>query len=120
MTTYHSWKQRGKIATYRNDNNHNFTVEEQRFKEQCQETSVPDGLKLLVGMIFRRPSAVETVTETQAPLSIAQRVLFNTTTKATDTNRTETHLTVYIGFYVHSRFRSGEMVDELARLGGCL
>ena len=32
-------------------------------------------------------------------------------------NRTETPLPVYIGLYVHSRFMSGEMMDELARLG---
>ena len=57
------------------------------------------------------------MTETQATLSIAQLVFFNTTTKATYDNRTETPLPVYIGIYVHSRFRSGEMVDELARLG---
>ena len=84
---------------------------------QCQETSVPDGLKFLVGMITRGPSSEETVTETQATLIIAQLVFFKTTTKATNANRTETPLPVYIGLYVHSRFRSGEMVDELARLG---
>ncbi len=60
--------------------------------------SVPDGLKFLVGMITWVPSAEETVTETQATFSI----------------RTEIPLPVYI---VHSRLRSGEMVDELARLG---
>ena len=87
------------------------------FKGQCQETSVPDGLKFLVGMITRGPSSEETVTETQATLSIAQLVFFNTTTKATNANRTETPLPVCIGLYVHSRFRSGEMVDELARRG---
>ena len=100
------------IAPYRNDNNHKFTVE-----EQCQETSVPDGIKFLVGMITWGPSAEETVTETQATLSIVQIVFFNTTTKATNANRTEIPLPVYIGLYVHSRFRSGEMVDELTRLG---
>ena len=57
------------------------------------------------------------MTETQATLGIAQLVFFNTTTKATNANRTETPLPVYIGHYVHSRIRSGEMVDELPRLG---
>ena len=40
-----------------NDNNHKFTVEKLGFKEHCQETSVPGGLKLRVGMITRGPSA---------------------------------------------------------------
>ena len=57
------------------------------------------------------------MTETQATLSIAQGVFLNTTTKATNANRTEIPLPVYIGLYFHARFRSGEMVDELARLG---
>ena len=84
------------IVSYRNDNNHKFTVEEHSFKEQCQETSVPDDLKFLVGMIVRGPPAEETVTETQATLSMAQLVFFNTTTKATHANRTEIPLSVYI------------------------
>ena len=54
--------------------------------------SVPDSLKFLVGMINRGPSAEETVTETQTTISIAQLVFFNTTTKATNANRTETPL----------------------------
>ena len=111
---------RREIASHSNDNNHKFTVEEHGFKGQCQETSVPDGLKFLVGMITRGPSSEEIVTETQATFNIAQLVFFNTTTKATNANRTETPLPVYIGLYVHSRFRSGEMVDELARLGAAL
>ena len=106
---------RREIASYRNANNHKFTVEEHGFKEQCQKTSVPDGLKFLVGMITRGPSAEETVTETQA--THCSICLFPSTTKATNANRTETPLSVYIELYVHSRFRSGEMVDELARLG---
>ena len=108
---------RREIASYRNDNNHTFTVKEYGFKEQCQETSVPDGLKFLAGMITRGSSAEETVTETQATLSIAQLVFFNTTTKAINANRTQTPPPVYIGAYIHSRFRSGDMVDELATLG---
>ena len=108
---------RREIASYCNDNNQKFTVEEHGFKEQCQETSVPDGLKFLVGMITRGPSAEETVTETQATLGIAQLVFFITATKATNANHAETPLPVYIGLYVHSRFRSDKMVEELARLG---
>ena len=86
---------RREMAPYRNDNNHTFTVEEHGFKEQCQETSVLDDLKFLVGTITRGPSA-ETVTETQATFNIAQVVFFNTTTKATNSNRTETPLQIYI------------------------
>ena len=108
---------RREIASYRNDNNHKFTIEDHGFEEQCQDTSIPDGFKFLVGMITRGASAEETVTETQATLSIAQVVFFNTTTKATNANRTETPLPVYIELYVNSRFSSGEMVDELARFG---
>ena len=61
---------RREIASHRNDNNHKLTVEKHGFKGQCQETSVPDGLKFLVGMITREPSSEETVTETQATLSL--------------------------------------------------
>ena len=98
---------RREIASDPNDNNHKFTVEEHGFKERCQEKSVPDGLKFVVGMITRGPSAEETVTETRAILSIDECVFFYTTTKATNANRTETLLSVYIGLYVHSRFMSG-------------
>ena len=55
------------------------------------------------------------MTETQATLSITQLVFFNTTTKATNANHRP--LPVYIGLYAHPRFRSGEMVGELARFG---
>ena len=106
---------RREIASYRIDNNHKFTVEEQGFNVQYQETSVPYGLKFLVGMITRRPSAEETVTETQAALSIAQLVFFNRA-YYTESDKFQSHrdtLTVYIELCVHSRFRSGEMVDEL-------
>ena len=88
---------RREIASYHNDNKIKFTVEEHGFKERCQETSVPDALKFLVGMITRGPAVEETVTETQVALSIAQLVFFNTTTKATNANRTETPMPVYIG-----------------------
>ena len=109
---------RQEIASYRSDSTHKFTVEEHGIKEQCQEALVPDRLKFLVGTITREPSAEESVTETQATLSIVQLVVFNTTTKETNANRIETPLPVYyIGFYVHSRFRSGELVDGLPRLG---
>ena len=47
----------------------------------------------------------------------AQLVFFNTTTKTTNANRTDTPLPVYIGLCVHSRFKIDEMVDELARFG---
>ena len=77
------------ISSYRNDNNHKFTVDEHGFKEQCQEMLVPDDLKCLVRMITRGPYAEETVTETQTTLSMAQLVFSNTTTKATDANRAE-------------------------------
>ena len=108
---------RRKKTSYHTDNNHKFTVEEHGFKEQCQETSVPDGLKFIVGMITRGTSAEKTVTKTQATLCIAQLVFFSTTTKATNDNSIDTPLPVYIGLYVHSRFKSGDMVDELAILG---
>ena len=52
------------------------------------------------------------MTETRATLSIAQVVFVNTTTEATNTNRTEKPTPA--GIYW---FRSGEIVDELARLG---
>ena len=57
------------------------------------------------------------MTVTKATLSIAQLVFFNTTPKTPKPNRTEAPLPVYILLYVDSRFRSGEMVDVLARLG---
>ena len=108
---------RREIASYGNDYNHKFTVEEHGFKEQCQETSVTDGPKFLLGMMNWGPSAEETVTETHTTLRIAQLVFFNTIPKTPNANHTEIPLPVYIGIYVHSRFRRGEMVDELVRLG---
>ena len=107
---------RRKTASYRNDTT-KFTVEEHGFKEQCQETSVPDGFKFILGKITRGQSAEKTVTKTEATLSIAQLVFFNTTMKTPNANRTEAPLPVYIGLYVNSRFKSGEIVDELARVG---
>ena len=57
------------------------------------------------------------MTVTKATLGIDQLVFFNTTLKTPNVNRTEALLPLYIGLDVHSRFRSGEMVDVLARLG---
>ena len=76
---------RREIASYRNDNNRKLS-KEHGFKEQCQEASVPGRLKFLLGLITRGSSAGETVTVTQATLSIAQLVFFNTKTKATNVN----------------------------------
>ena len=72
-------------------------------------SSVPDALTFLVWMITRGPSAEEPVTETQAPSSIAQLVFFNTTTEATNVNRTEKPLSVYIGrSFKFQGWRNGE------------
>ena len=108
---------RREIASYHINNNHKSTGEEHGLKEQCQKTSVPDGFKFLLGMITRRPCSNETVTVTQATLSIAQLVFFNTTPNTPNANRTEAPLPVYIGLYVHARFMNSEMVVVLARLG---
>ena len=109
---------RREIALHRSTNNRAFIFEEDGFKEQCQEQSVPESLKFLISTITQGPSANEQGNETtQAALIIAQLVYFNNSVKASGANRIETPLPLYIGMYIHSRFRSSEMVDEFARLG---
>ena len=104
---------RREIASYRNDNNRKFTIEEHGFKEQCQETSVPVGLKFLVGMITRGPSAEETVTETQATCLLQY---YNESDKCHSHRDTPPgiHWTLLLRSFKIQEWRK---VEELARLG---
>ena len=97
--------------------NNSFSVIKDGFPEQCQETSVPDALEFLLRMIINGPASENNSDTKQGILSIAQLICFHCTKKAKVSTCNETPLPVYLGFLIHSQFRSSQFVDDLAGLG---
>ena len=96
----------------------------------CQEQSVPRALLTLVKMILEGPGIdVQSIeTSTQAPLTIAQLIVFNSVRhKRTAVNRVsqvvrhsrdqETPLPLYVGLTIHAMTRKKRLVDKLFDLG---
>ena len=101
------------------------------FENKCQQDSVPESLKTLVGMILGGPD-IETQTsktiDTQATLTITQLILFNSIKRRRkaksasnrhSTNR-ETPLPVYLGLKLHAETRKRGLIDKLYDLGLCI
>ena len=94
------------------------------FPPNCQSTSVPYNLKFLIAMILEGTSAD---IDTQACLTIAQLILFNSQNKSTKnaseskksrhTPNREPPLSLYLGLKVHSLTRSKKLVEYLNTMG---
>ena len=100
------------------------------FDNSCQQESVPESLKTLIGMIlggtdFKTQSTA--MTEAQTTLSISQLILFNATKRRRDSGTTrasnyhsrdrEPPLPIYLGVMTHAETRKRTLVDMLYSLG---
>jgi len=97
------------------------------FQAKCQEQSVPQSLKTLVEMILSGPeipTESETVTESQAALTISQLLKFNTSVRRRkhssgtyNSRKRECPLPMYIGLVLHAETRRRGLIDKLNHLG---
>ena len=100
------------------------------FDNSCQQESVPESLKTLIGMIlggtdFKTQST--DMTEAQKTLSISQLILFNATKRRRDSGTTgalnyhsrdrELPLPIYLGVMTHATTRKRTLIDKLYNLG---
>ena len=100
------------------------------FNNSCQQESVPESLKTLIGMILGGPdikTRSSDMTEAQTSLSISQLMLFNATKRRRDSGTTgasyyhsrdrEPPLPIYLGLMTHAETRKRTLVDKLYNLG---
>ena len=93
------------------------------FTKDCQESTVPAGLKSLVSMILTGVSIENTeAQESQPCLTVCQRIVFNAKEGSTaksksgqtrHTKAREPPLPLYIGLNVHALTRSKTLVTKL-------
>ena len=94
------------------------------FDENCQANSVPQSLLAMVAMILGGPNIKSEAQDTQASLSVAQLLQYNSCirrqegTSSTRHNKArETPLPIYVGLTVHARTRKRDLVETLFDLG---
>ena len=94
------------------------------FPPNFQSNSVPPSLTALIAILLNGPNAqYQDAQESQACLTIAQLILFNSknkpTTKAMSrhTKNKEPPLPVYLGLYIHTITRSRKIIDNLFKHG---
>ena len=100
------------------------------FNNSCQQESVPESLKTLIGMILGGTDIKiqsSDLTEAQTSLSISQLMLFNATKRRRDSGTTgasyyhsrdrEPPLPIYLGLMTHAETRKRTLVDKLYNLG---
>ena len=93
------------------------------FAEECQESSLPASLKLILSMILNGATLKDQKQESQACLTISQAILFNAKKKASDAVKLrhvlerEPPLPVYIGMCVHSMSRNKTLIKQLHTMG---
>ena len=100
------------------------------FNNSCQQQSVPESLKTLIGMILGGPdinTQSSDMTEAQTSVSISQLMLFNATKRHRDSGTTgasyyhsrdrEPPLPIYLGLMTHAEMRKRTLVDKLSNLG---
>lgn len=93
------------------------------FQPGCQENSVPQSLKLLMGMILNGYNLKEdTCLLSQSCLTISQLVYFNTKVKTSSSkqrhnNEREPPLPLYIAISIHAQTRSKQIIQLLHQMG---
>lgn len=100
------------------------------FNNSCQQESVPESLKTLIGMILGGPgnkTRSSDMTEAQTTQSISQLMLFNATKRSRQSGATgasyhhsrdrEPPLPIYLGLMTHAETRKRTLVDKLYNLG---
>lgn len=101
------------------------------FEENCQKSSVPNSLLVLVNMVLEGPSIKDQMCEgsTPASLTIAQILKYNSVkhmrthadtvsvSSVRHSTSQETPAPIYIGLMLHAKTRKKELVDKLFSLG---
>ena len=93
------------------------------FNNSCQQESVAESLKTLIGMILGGPdikTQSSDMTEAQTSLSISQLMLFNATKRRASyyhSRDREPPLPIYLGLMTHAEMRKRTLVDKLYNLG---
>ena len=95
------------------------------FTPGCQIDSMPPNLLYFVSLLLNGPNIQDQHSDiSQACLTIAQMIVFNSKKRATETNRKTRHskareppLPIYIGLNTHTHTRSRALVDNLYQLG---
>lgn len=96
------------------------------FPPRCQQTSVPPTLLCLVSMMLNGTNIDDQEEEvSQACLTIAQLILFNSKKKSSNVHVKNTRsclnreppLPLYVGLSIHTQTRSKKIVNKLSQLG---
>ena len=94
------------------------------FPSSCQSNSVPTTLKLFLSLLLNGSNAKNhKKVETQASLTIAQLMYFNTKVKTSSvvksrhTKYREPPIPLFVGLHVHTQTRSKKIVNTLHRMG---
>lgn len=101
------------------------------FHENCQENSVPQSLRYVIGMLmsggamFQESASQESdEAENQAVLSISQLIRFNSIVRRRKNSSAvyhsrerETPLPTYIGLLLHAETRKRGLIDKMSSLG---
>ena len=96
------------------------------FGHDCQQNAVRDSLLTLVRMITDGPIKTQSdmTGTTQSALSLAQLLLYNSTTRRREGSSTAFHSTkrepplpIYIGLLLHAETRKRGLIDRLQELG---
>lgn len=97
------------------------------FPFNCQYESVPPSLMCLISMLLNGSNINEQETDiSQACLTIAQLIIFNTKKSTPATKKTrhsqerEPPLPLYLGLNVHTQTRSKKLVNTLYHMGLCV
>ena len=100
------------------------------FNNSCQQESVPESVKTLIGMILGGrdiKTQSSDMTKAQTSLSISQLMLFNATKRRRESGTTgasyyhsrnrEPPLPIYLGLMTHEETRKRTLVDKFYNLG---
>ena len=100
------------------------------FQEECQKNSIPASLLTLIGMLIKGPSTKSDPSDSQACISIAQLVVFNSVSRfrnrpdATGSTHhirsRECPLPIYTALKIHGCTRDRSLIDAFYSLGLCI
>ena len=100
------------------------------FLSECQKKAVPVCLLTLVGMIIKGPTTKIDPSDSQACLSIAQLIVFNSISRPRDRSEAtgSTHhirsrecpLPIYTALKIHGATRARSLIDTFYNLGMCI
>tara|TARA_B110000881_G_C18590493_1_gene527633 strand:- start:311 stop:2080 length:1770 start_codon:yes stop_codon:yes gene_type:complete len=107
--------------------NHQKTIFNGAFSQECQQESVPQSLTTLIGMVMTGPNIVQqssNATDTQAMLSVSQLVRHNVIIRRRVGSTSHYHsvdreppLPIYVGLLIHARTRKRGLIDKMYDLG---